>query len=61
MRVCALGGADGPYELILEYVGGPMPGGPAGSDDEQIWQRMRSWMLLSREWFRSWLEYQREL
>ena len=33
--VCAAGGADGPYELILEYVGGRMPGGPPRSQAER--------------------------
>ena len=58
--VLALGGADGPYEMVLEYVGGRMPGGPPGSIDERVWQQMRSWMVASRAWFAAWQQYQRE-
>ena len=58
--ICALGGANGPFGQILEYVGGRMPGGPPASAMERIWQRMRSWMVLSREWFTAWQQYQRE-
>ena len=58
--VCAAGGADGPYELILEYVGGRMPGGPPRSQAERTWQRMRSWVVLCRVWLTAWRQYQRE-
>ena len=59
--VCTLGGADTPYELILEYVGGRVPGGAPGTPEQSIWLRMRSWMLVSRRWLVAWRQYQREL
>ena len=58
LDICALGGAEGPYEQILEFVGGRMPGGAPGSDAENTWQRMRSWMVMCRQWFAAWQQYQ---
>ena len=60
-RVARLGGAHAPFEIILQYVGGRMPGGPDGSPAEAVWQRMRSWMVLSQTWFHAWLQYQRDI
>ena len=37
--VAKCGGADGPFELILEYVGGRMPHG-------LVWNYIRSWRAL---------------
>ena len=58
--LCALGGAHGPYELVLQYVGGRMPGGPPNSNEEAAWQRMRSWAVLCRAWLGAWRQYQSE-
>ena len=58
--ICALGGADAPFEQILEYVGGRIPGGEPGTMAERTWQRMRSWIVTSRAFFLAWREYQRE-
>ena len=58
--ICAIGGADAPFEQILEYVGGRMPGGAPGTMAERTWQRMRSWMVISHAFFAAWQQYQRE-
>ena len=34
--ICALGGAEGPSEQILECIGGDMPGGPEGSPEDIV-------------------------
>ena len=58
--VCALGGAEGPYETILQFVGGRVPGGAPGSSAELTWQRMRSWVVMCRAWLLAWRQYKRE-
>ena len=50
-----------PYELILEFVGGRMPGGAPGTAGDRIWQRMRSWRALCHSWYLAWRQYQREI
>jgi len=52
--VASLGGAEGPFEMILDSIGGPMPSG-------QTWQRMRSWGSISRTISRAWMEYNRDI
>jgi hypothetical protein len=51
-QVARLGGADGPLEMILEFVGGRMPSG-------EPWNYIRSWRALSREFSFAWMEYNR--
>ena len=53
-RVASVGGADGPFELILEFVGGPMPHG-------DVWQRIRQWRYLSRAISLAWMQYNRDI
>ena len=57
--VCACGGAEGPYEQILEFVGGRCPGGAPGTEGDRIWQRMLSWRFLCLSWHLVWKQYQR--
>ena len=52
--VAKLGGADGPFELILEYVGGMMPSG-------SVWMYIRSWRALCREVSLAWMQYNRDI
>ena len=58
--ILALGGAEAPYEQVLEYIGGRMPGGPEGSEEENTWLRMRSWCAISRSWLLAFRQYNRE-
>ena len=51
-RVAQLGGADGPFEMILEFVGGRMPEG-------ETWSRIRTWRALSRTISLAWMQYNR--
>ena len=53
-RVARLGGAEGPFELILEYVGGREPHG-------EIWQWIRSWRALCRALSLAWMQYNRDV
>ena len=58
LTICDLGGANAPYEQILEYVGGRMPGGYPGSPHRE---RIRSWMVICKDWFHAFKEYNREI
>ena len=53
-RVAQLGGANAPFELILEYVGGPTPSG-------REWQYIRSWRALCHAVSLAWMQYQRDV
>ena len=52
LPVARLGGADGPLEMIMEFVGGRAPHGP-------VWNQMRSWRWLCREFSLAWMQYNR--
>ena len=64
--ICALGGAECPFEIIYSYVGGVMPGGRVEDDGtpdakEILWRQMRAWMAISLFWKIAFLQYNREL
>jgi len=52
-RIAQLGGADGPFEMILQFVGGRMPAGAT-------WNRIREWRALSRTISLAWMQYNRD-
>ena len=53
-KVAKLGGAEGAFELILEFVGGRMPSG-------DTWNYIRSWRALCREVSLAWMQYNRDI
>ena len=65
-RVCDVGGADGPFEMVYAFVGGVMPGGRVEDDGtldarEVTWRQMRAWQCIAYFWRVAFLEYNREL
>ena len=70
-RVCDVGGADGPFEMVYAFVGGVMPGGRVildgtlagtpGDAREVTWRQMRAWQCIAYFWRVAFLEYNREL
>ena len=65
-RVCDVGGADGPFEMVYAFVGGVMPGGRVEDDGtldarEVTWRQMRAWQCITYFWRVAFLEYNREL
>ena len=58
--VARLGGV-GPYERILLFVRGWMPGGPPGSAEQAVWIAMHQYRALSKAVFHAWREAMREL
>ena len=53
-RVAALGGGDGPFEMIFEFVGGRAPSG-------HTWGLMRTWRAISRTFSLAWMQYNRDV
>jgi len=50
-----VGGAEGPFEMIMEHCVGPM-GSP-----EAAWRQCRSWQSVCKGWHYAFLEYQRDI
>ena len=53
-KVAGVGGAEGPFELILEFIGGRYPQG-------EPWNYIRSWRWLSRAVSLAWMQYNRDI
>ena len=53
-NIARMGGAEAPFELILEYVGGPTPSGP-------VWYRILTWRAVSRAVSLAWMQYNRDV
>ena len=58
-RFMQLYAADGPFEMVMAYMGGICPGGREGSQQEVLWRQMRSWQAISTTWQQLFLEYNR--
>ena len=54
-RVAELGGANGPFEMIFQYVVGyaPMP--------DREWYLVRTWRAISRCVSLAWMQYNRDV